>query len=488
MRLAFKFALSFVIVTVVVWGTASYFRVEREIGLFESDIKRDHESLGLDLAAAVADFWRLGGEPAARSFVQKANESKGHVLIDLLPMDSVPLSPAIQHTEGLLPDLSTLPSRPIAVLYDDSLGNEWVYTYVSVAGIDDEHMVIELAESLAEKDSYIASTVRRAILYTVVLGLLAGSVAMLLGMVFIARPTRSLVSKARRIAEGDLRGDVRLKQRDELGELAVELNAMSTQLAEAHHQVAMESAARESTVQQLRHADRLTTVGKLAAAVAHELGTPLNVIKARARMISEREIDGESAVASSKTIVEQSDRMSRIIRDLLDFSRRSAPKREPSDLRLIVNQTLDLIAPIANKSNVKIMPDVGSEVVDVAVDTDQIRQVIMNVLVNALEAMPNGGQLRVDLAVCRNVKGSHGDVAVVRISDTGRGIHREDVHRLFDPFFTTKDRSLGTGLGLSISADIIREHGGRIEVVSALGQGSTFSLYLPADSERGVAD
>ncbi|MFH1375003.1 MAG: ATP-binding protein [bacterium] len=488
MKLALKFALSFIAVTIVVWGVASYIRVQREINLFELDIRRDHESIGIDLAAAVADIWRLGGEKAAREFVDHANETKSHVSIALLSIDSMMHSLVVQQTESSSAILDEMTVHAVSVLYEDSTETEWVYTYVPVSDGTTTGSVLELCESLSHKNEYVSSTIRNAVLYTLTLGVIAGGIAMLLGAVFIVRPVRALMKKARQVAEGDLRSDVRLRQADELGELGIELNAMSSRLAVARHEAAIESAAHETATQQLRHADRLTTVGKLAAAVAHELGTPLNVIKARARMIAEKEVEGDGAISSGLIIVEQSDRMSRTIRGLLDLSRRDSPGTELVDLRNVVNQALGLIEPMTHKNRVSLSACSAGTPTLVMADADQMRQVLMNLMVNAVEAMPDGGDLAVSVQSFQTdvvAKGDEhsGPCAVISVSDTGVGIPPKDIDQLFEPFFTTKDPEKGTGLGLSISADIVKAHGGRIEVKSVPGYGSVFTVYLPTNSE-----
>lgn len=487
MRLALKFAVSFFIVTILVWGITSFFRVKREIRLFENDIQRDHASMGLDLAAALANIWRLGGEIEARDFIRQANESKGHILIKILAVDST--KALLSDTGKPLEDnLADAKYQSVKHRYADSLGHQWLHTYIDVPNMKENKIVIELVESLEERDLYIRSTIRRTIYYTVLLGLLAGAIAMALGLGFIARPVRSLMAKARRIAEGDLGGRVSLRQRDELRELGIELNAMSDRLADARQRIALESAARQTTLEQLRHADKLTTVGKLASSVAHELGTPLNVIKARARMIVDHEVHGEDVITSSQIIVNQSARMAQIIRELLDFSRRDKPQKEKVDFRLVVNQTLEIIEPLARRSQVSIICKLGVEPVIAVIDPDRIRQVLSNIMINAVEAMPGGGKLMVEIGVDTSAGRTAPNAIetagfVVKITDTGIGIASEHMSQIFNPFFTTKDRQAGTGLGLSISADIIREHGGWIEVESAAGQGSTFNVYLPAGQE-----
>jgi len=488
-RLALKFALSFVIVTILVWGTASYVRIKREIGLFEHDIRRDHQSIGLDLAAAVADIWHLGGEQAARTFIHQANESRGNIWIRLVSLDSTLAAPA-EYPQVVATAVTDTASGSICYVLPDSSGHDRLYTIVPVRATANEGMAIELSESLQDKDRYIRMTIWRTVFFTALLGLLAGTIAMLLGLVFIARPVRVLIGKARRIAVGDLSGAVRLNQRDELSELGIELNAMSDRLGEARQQVALESAGRQTALEQLRHADRLTTTGKLASAVAHELGTPLNVIKAHARMIAEGEVAGGEVVTSGQEIVSQSTRMARIIRELLDLSRRRILSKERVDLRLLVQQTAELVATLARKNKVTVSTDAGASPVFATVDIDQIRQVLSNVMVNAVEAMAGGGILQVALSSLAAVQTDRTATpgcphVLISIADTGPGIAPEIANRLFDPFFTTKESQANTGLGLSISAEIVEEHGGWIEVESNVGSGAKFSIYLPLVVENG---
>jgi len=481
MKLAIKFALSFVLITVLIWGISSYLRVKREINLFEKDIRRDHESVGADLAAAVADIWGLGGEEAAIKFVNQANESKGNIFISLVALDST-ASESSSPIYGALNALSNSDYKGIFHLNIDSIGKEWLYSYIAVPNVGGHHYAIELVESLEEKNGYVRSTILRTIFYISLVSVLAGIIILVLGVVFVARPIKSLIDKARRVAEGDFSGRIGLNQNDELSELGIELNAMSDRLAGARRQISLESSARQATLEQLRHADRLTTVGKLASAVAHELGTPLNVIKARARMISEREVEGEEAIESSQIIVGQSTRMAEIIRGLLDLSRRREPQKEQVDLRLVISQTVELIEALARKNRISIERKLGADLINISIDPDQIRQVLSNLIMNAMEAMPNGGTMTVALSKKTDYKPTKdlsNDYAVISVTDTGSGILPQNFKRVFDPFFTTKDRQTGTGLGLSISADIIREHGGWIEIDSEVDKGTRLSVFLP---------
>lgn len=502
MRLAVKFALAFVAVAIVGWGAASWYRVGREIELFDDDMQRDHASVSVDLVAAVSDIWSLGGESRAREFVVEANDSKGHVSIDLVTLDPASwdtLSPLGQATRLISRADTTGPVH----LTVNRFGHEWLYTYVIVPVEDASPIAIELAESLDERDAYVRGTIIRAVIFTTLAGLLAGGAALVLGLYFVGRPVRSMVGMTRRIAGGDLAARVALRQGDELGRLGEELNAMGARLLEAREQVAIESSARRTTLEQLRHADRLTTAGTLAAAIAHELNSPLTVVRAYAKMIVDGELaDREEVVDASQMILRQANQMAKITRGLLDLSRRPAPSKESVDLRAVVEQTADVVEPFARKRKVRVHRWVDATEALVVADPDQVRQIVSNLMMNAVDAMPAGGHLTValeyrDFEVAGErgssvrgqaplaVKGTDnrraGRYAVISVADTGVGIAPEHLDSVFDPFFTTKDRGNGTGLGLSIVAEIAREHGGWIELASRVGQGTTFLVWIPME-------
>jgi signal transduction histidine kinase len=224
-------------------------------------------------------------------------------------------------------------------------------------------------------------------------------------------------------------------------------------------------------LEQLRHADRLRTVGQLAAGIAHELGTPLNVVAGRARMIARAEVDGAAARDSAGIVVEQADRMAHTIRQLLDFARARTPHMSREDVGALAAQAVDLMAPLAQKRGVSIAFSRGARA-EAEVDAGQIQQVLTNLLLNAIHAMPNGGEVRVD------VIRSQSDVRVDVIDD-GVGMPPEVRSRLFEPFFTTKPVGEGTGLGLAVSWGIVAEHGGRIDVETEPGCGARFSVHIP---------
>jgi signal transduction histidine kinase len=318
---------------------------------------------------------------------------------------------------------------------------------------------------------------------TIALG--GGVLAVLLGIFIVGRPLQRLVEHARRIGAGQLSARLPEGARDEIGALGREMNRMCEQLEEAHARLAGETRARLAALEQIRHADRLSTVGRLASGIAHELGTPLNVISARARQIAEGTVVGDKLTRAALIIDGQCEHMTRIIRQVLDFARPKPPRRMPQDLGSLARETLEALAPYATQRQVA-LELVAPEPLKCGVDPHQIRQVLMNLVVNALQASPPGERVTLTVGLQQATRPqipgvAPGPYAYISVKDHGAGISPEARTRLFEPFFTTKDIGEGTGLGLSVAYGLAQEHGGWIDVESAPSQGSRFSLYLPWD-------
>jgi len=294
----------------------------------------------------------------------------------------------------------------------------------------------------------------------------------------VGRPLGQLADKANRVGRGDLTGPLALAQRDEIGELAREVNAMCERLVEANSKSQRETLARIAALEQLRHADRLITVGRLAAGIAHELGTPLNVIGGRVKMLRRGKVQPPVADEYLAIIAEQTERMTSIIRQLMDFARRREPKVAAADLQACAHAIRRLVMPIAQKRRVEVVV-ASSEPVLALGDAVQLEQVISNLVVNAIHACAEGGRVQISCGL-REEGGTRR--AFLRVEDNGHGMDAATQERIFEPFFTTKDVGQGTGLGLSVAHGIVEEHGGSIEVESAPERGSRFSVLLPMAS------
>jgi signal transduction histidine kinase len=226
-----------------------------------------------------------------------------------------------------------------------------------------------------------------------------------------------------------------------------------------------------ATQHQLEHVTRLATLGTLASGIAHELGTPLNVVLARAKMIARGEVDGDAVKDNARMIVEQAERMTRIISELLDFARDRRPHQAPLVLDSAIAQACVLLQPIAEDAKVAI-EHVAAPHLTIQGDGSQLQQALTNLVLNGIQAMPRGGSLRV------GVEETPEDIRIF-VEDEGVGIAKADREKIFKAFYTTKEPGKGTGLGLSVSDRIVKDHGGRILVESEVGRGSRFTIVLP---------
>lgn len=360
-----------------------------------------------------------------------------------------------------------------SVVAVDERGNRRLHTYLPMEGFAGELSALELSQPLAAIEQQTRQVVWGTLLSigaSAAMGLLLAYVA---GMRWVARPLQALIAHTERIGRGDFSHHLRLHGGDELDQLAGALNTMSQCLAEQQATIARKSQERVDAVQQLRHVDRLSTLGRMAAGIAHELGTPLSVVAGRAALIASGKLDSDAVLASARTIKGEADRITSIVQRLLDFARQRRPQRMQCDLGLLCERTASLLTPLAQKRDVQLEFSRPSLPVQCFVDESQIQQVLTNLIVNAIQAVPSGG--RVMLAIDQ----PDSQWLRIRVADNGPGVPEELRERIFEPFFTTKDVGEGTGLGLSIAYGIVQEHGGRLEIAPGPIGGAAFDILLP---------
>jgi two-component system NtrC family sensor kinase len=230
---------------------------------------------------------------------------------------------------------------------------------------------------------------------------------------------------------------------------------------------------RERMEEQMSQTEKLTSLGLLAAGVAHEVNTPLAVISNYIQMLAKQMPEGDPRQGIIDKIVKQTFRASEIVNNLLNFSRTSATEVIDIDVNRVVEETLSLVAHPLKTSQIQVVKQLGQALPCVRGSANKLQQVFLNLFLNARDAMPTGGMLEVRTA-------AHNGSVEVEVADTGAGIAREHIHRIFDPFFTTKSNGRGTGLGLSVSYGIIKEHAGKIDVRSTPGKGTSFHVEFPA--------
>jgi two-component system, NtrC family, sensor kinase len=230
---------------------------------------------------------------------------------------------------------------------------------------------------------------------------------------------------------------------------------------------------RERMEEQMSQTEKLTSLGLLAAGVAHEVNTPLAVISNYIQMLAKQMPEGDPRQSIIEKIVKQTFRASEIVNNLLNFSRTGAAEAADVDVNRVVEETLALVAHPLKTSQIQVVKQLGETLPPVRGSANKLQQVFLNLFLNARDAMPSGGMLEVRT-------GAHNGSVEIEVADTGAGIAREHIHRIFDPFFTTKSNGRGTGLGLSVSYGIIKEHSGKIDVRSTPGKGTSFHVEFPA--------
>ena len=309
----------------------------------------------------------------------------------------------------------------------------------------------------------------------------------------VATPLRRLVEAIDGASKGDLSRAVLPEREDEIGSLAGRFNAMMNYLREAREKEARATAARVTTEAHLRHAEKLATIGQMAAEIAHEVGTPLNVIGGRARSLARRAAEPAEVQKNAEIISTQVDRITKIISQVLDYSRKSRPTSSTLDVRRAVRETLEFVEENLRQRHIEVAVNCASELRPVPGDADEIQQVCMNLIMNAIQAMPKGGKLDVDIAnVIRRKEGL--DLAppspylMLAFSDTGPGVPQADRARIFDAFFTTKNKGEGSGLGLPVSHGIVKDHDGWMEVGDRPEGGAVFRVFLPLPSDEDGRD
>ncbi|HKW32834.1 MAG TPA: ATP-binding protein [Candidatus Acidoferrum sp.] len=230
---------------------------------------------------------------------------------------------------------------------------------------------------------------------------------------------------------------------------------------------------RERMEEQMTQTEKLTSLGLLAAGVAHEVNTPLAVISNYIQMLAKQMPEGDPRQSIIEKIVKQTFRASEIVNNLLNFSRTGAAEAASVDVNRVVEETLSLVAHPLKAAQIQVVKELGASLPPVHGSANKLQQVFLNLFLNARDAMPGGGMLEVRTS-------AHNGSVEIEIADTGAGIAREDINRIFDPFFTTKSNGRGTGLGLSVSYGIIKEHAGKIDVRSTPGKGTAFHVEFPA--------
>jgi len=358
---------------------------------------------------------------------------------------------------------------------------------------------IEVRQTLGDMEKQLRREVRQSVLNRlVVLALFILSV-FAVARWSIARPIRALIAGARAVGRGDLAQRIEVTRRDEIGQLAEEFNRMAESLQAANQELLRQAEERLRLEQEAQQAQKLAAVGMLAAEVAHEIGTPLNVISGRAEVL-ERVVPRQHPERRHlDVILSQADRIKRIIRALLDYTRPRRPNLRAEPILPIIGRVATLLMERSQRRGVPIHLDLTVGLPEVMVDPDQLQQAFLNLLQNALDASPPGAAVRVttggELTLPAEGRTGilRGKVAnpslAIHIIDAGKGMTADQLDHAFEPFFSTKSGGHGTGLGLPIVEEIVRAHRGEIEMLSTPNKGTEVIVRLPlAESSAAIPE
>jgi len=328
----------------------------------------------------------------------------------------------------------------------------------------------------------------RILTTTAVLVILLSLLGLILVRRSVTRPINALIRHIKEMSQDQREQSIEIKGRDEVASLAREFNLMCQKLQESHARLVGEQQEKLKLEQELRHSERLASVGRLAAGLAHEIGTPLAIIGGRSEYLLRRPRSAEELRDNLGVIRSQSDRIAAIVRQLLEFSRRREPVFQPVDLLELLDNVKYLLAHQLRDKDIRVEMEGFSSLPRIDADPDLLQQVFINLYSNSLHALGPGGVVKIGAETTDRglTQASPGASRWLRISfeDNGAGIAPEHIGRVFDPFFTTKDIGEGTGLGLSVSYGIIQEHGGDIHVESEPGRFTRFIIYLPTEQPK----
>jgi len=287
-------------------------------------------------------------------------------------------------------------------------------------------------------------------------------------------PIHRLIKASQQVSEGNFNPELGPIAKDEIGGLQKTFKEMVAALGQE----------RVQSEHQLLHSVKQASVGRLAAGVAHEINNPLTGVLTYTHMLLRRKDLDEEVRSDLETIAKATERVRKIVKGLLDFSRQTTLHREPVEINSLVKSAISLMENQTLLKGIKIKCEKGRDIPLLTLDWSQMQGVFLNIILNALDATSSGGEIRISTRFISPATEANHKGVEVEISDTGTGIKPENLDKLFDPFFTTKEVGQGTGLGLSISLGIVQRHGGTIRVQSKVGEGSTFCIWLPINDAK----
>lgn len=520
MKTSTRLILMLTLAVCAVMATASYFSLRQRARALEMAAQAEVKAHAITLQVALEEYYASGRQNDVQRLINRIAKNSTETEIGVILFDrngSVQLvSESLQNDD--LKDSEQ--ARKVIAGSDDipirrRLRNREVLSFIHPIIVNNERVG---AMELTLPVTFVEQNIKAAQEDTLeTLALLCLAIFLVVGLVTrysITRPIQTLLGGAAELGRGNLSHRVKVRPTGgEFAQLAQAFNQMADSLDEQRRLAEREAEERLELERQLRHHERLAVVGQLAAGIAHELGAPLQVIDGRAKQIQDGSAPPGKQQRNLSIIRAQAERITRMVRNLLNLARPHHPLLRPLDLGKVVSTTLESLETQFGHSHVHVEHINQTKVLAFA-DGELLQQVFLNICVNALHAMPDGGELRVmyedrltqakalapapevDGPVClsRNLPllaRHEGEFAVVRFYDSGAGIPPQHLEKVFNLFFTTKEVGKGTGLGLPVSSRILEEHGGWIEAANwraGEASGAVFSIYLPKPPDKLTLD
>jgi two-component system NtrC family sensor kinase len=295
----------------------------------------------------------------------------------------------------------------------------------------------------------------------------------------IMRPVYRLIKASTDVSDGNFSSEIGPVSRSEIGVLQETFKKMLTSLQERDKRIKTESETK------LLQSEKQASIGKLAAGVAHEINNPLTGVLTFSHMLLRRKDISKDIRSDLETIAQQTERVRKIVKNLLDFSRQTELNPEPTDINRLARTAVLMMKNQALVKGVTLTFKQSKGIPLLTLDASQMQSVLLNLIINAFDATEPGGTITVSAGISVSTHKANNKGVEIAVRDTGCGIPSDHIDKLFDPFFTTKDVGQGTGLGLAVSYGIVQHHGGTIRVQSEVGSGSTFTVWLPIEGQHG---
>jgi two-component system NtrC family sensor kinase len=497
LKLGTKLALSLLIIIIFVLSGHGYFHILSRRDILVRMMKVEVESIGKTLRVSLEELAHLKEKEYVKDIIDAIDEYEKTLGVIVYLQKENLLFRSRSLDDGIEPYVELIKRSIHEDRSQEGFGvykKDPVFSYT--LPFKNSTGQIMGGISILQHTSFVEDDIRKAEwdIFLTIFILTSATVGMILFVTrrWITLPIAQLMDGIKNLSKGNLNTQIDLKRGDEFSALARTFNRLAINLKTAQEKIIQEAENRLQLERELRQSEKLAIVGQLASGLAHDIGTPLNIISGRAELIKRRLEEKEEAQKDLNIIVQQTERIAKIIQQLLGFVRKKRPEQKALNVGLLLETTLEFFDYLIQKQGIRVVKEVETPLPPVIGDLDQLNQVFSNLFLNAIQAMSQGGTLRLSVSpkwISKEGLNERERLYIeVGIEDTGVGMAKDVLEKIFNPFFTTKEEDKGTGLGLTVSQGIVEDHEGWIDVESEVGTGSVFKVYLPSLQEAKGED